>query len=164
MTVSHSLIANNEAVGGVRAIPAVAFPSAPVGEFSVSLGVLTVTDTAFIGNRLIAGDGAANVPGCQAGGGALDTEGAVTTVTRCLFVGNSAIGGAGGAGAPGGGADGGAIAIGTHPFGGDSPGSVDVVNSIFIGNSAVGGRGGSCGMGGTRGRRGDLRRPSWHVR
>src|SRR5262249_14340209 len=105
-------------------------------------GVLTVTDSTFIGNRA---DGRVQ-GGAFAEGGAIfsDRDGPSMTVIRCTFLNNQAIGGDDEVLGPGsfavGAASGGAIHIE-----GSSP--LTVIDSTFIGNQAIGGSGGSAPKG-----------------
>jgi hypothetical protein len=104
--------------------------------------VLTVTDSAFLGNRA---DGA--VKGRRfAEGGAIwnDSDGSSITVVRCTFIGNQALVGDG------------SVATSTKVEVGEANGgalhnegtsTLTVVDSIFVGNLALGGNGGSAQKG-----------------
>src|SRR5438132_1846608 len=110
-------------------------------------GVLTVTDTTFIGNQAIGGPTSAYTEG-----GAIwnSNRNSSATVVGCTFIGNRAVGASGGvitgntAGATLGAANGGAI----HSEGySGQPSTLVVKNSTFIGNEAVAGNGGIGGDG-----------------
>ena len=101
-------------------------------------GILTVTDSTFIGNRA---DGTVN-QGSFAEGGAIynSPEGSTATVIRCTFVGNQALAGNGAVATNGGNFAGEANGGALHNEGAST---LTVRDSTFIGNQAIGGSGGS---------------------
>ena len=150
LTIGYTVLANNQAIAGNSAIgPG---PQAAGGGIDSDVNSsLVVTSSAFIGNLVQGGAGAAGFQGGFAIGGALSNQFSSTaTLTNTLLAGNQAIGGTGGSGAVGGDGIGGGI-MNAHPFGFDTltdSASLTLTNSILAGNLAQGGSGGAGANGG----------------
>jgi hypothetical protein len=132
-------------------------------------GKATVSDSTFVSNQAIGGNGGDGTAGMDGGaggavqGGAIRNHTSFVTISNSQFRGNEVHGGNGGAGGAGGnGGNGAGFAVGGAlcTNAGDS-GSFVVVTTIsncqFVGNEAIGGSGGAGGSGGNggNGMRGD---------
>lgn len=106
--------------------------------FEVSPGVaLSIRKLTFNGGQVQGTNGAAQMDGGEAIGGAILVSNGILNLTDCRFLTNSALGGMGGPGFPnanGGAARGGAIYL--------SGGALNATNAEFAGNTARGGAGG----------------------
>lgn len=145
-TISNSLFAGNQAIGGAGAFATFAAG----GGLSNVFNPLTITNTSFLGNSVIGSAGLNGGDGGSAQGGAIlnDDDGTHPMVIQGgLIAGNSAIGGNGGDatghGGQGGEADGGGIA--------NLGGSMTITGPLLTANLAQGGDGGRGSVGGNGG-------------
>jgi hypothetical protein len=156
MTITHCSFTSNLA----HAAPATDGndgAATQAGAMDVDAGAkATVSDSVFLNNSAIGGDGGAGSAGSDGGGGGRTLGGALLcysgqlTVSNSLFSGNVSHGGSGGQGGSGGnggnGAQGDGGAIGNF-FGG----TVDITHCTLVKNTAQGGAGGAPGSGGVGG-------------
>jgi len=156
LSVSDSVLADNEAVGG--AAPPGTNPQtgkgggianfvAGVASLPVSVtATATVSNSILFGNRAIGGSGP--MGGTGQGGAITNENGGILTVTNSLLLLNEAIGGAGATGNGGNGLGGGVFNGAPNPFGVPS---LTLEDSLVVLNRAEGGAagaGGSAGLGG----------------
>jgi hypothetical protein len=98
--------------------------------YNSSGATLPVTDSPFIGNQVLGGNGSPGSLGGRGRGGAISNTGATLTITSSTFTANQALGGYGNTG------DGGAISS-------RETSTLTVTGSTFTRNQAVGGNGGN---------------------
>ena len=155
-----SLIGNKAIGGNTDSGPGAIADGGAISNWGSALsgtpGILTVSNTTFIGNEAIAGHGgtpssSAAVWGFAAGGGFDDAFSGNATLTNCTLTGNQAIGSNG---ANGGTGFGGGISVGFSALF-STPGNpivdnstLQLSNSVLLGNVARGGNGGATGTGG----------------
>jgi hypothetical protein len=152
MTINNSTLVANLAQGGTNSA---GMSAQGIGGGINNFGaILSVSNSAFIGNQAVGPAGGSGIAAGDGFGGGLNNANAfgfdgTATVANTTFASNLAKGGAGASGANGGDGVGGAISVATSSIlGSPDASSLTLSGSALVGNVAQGGAGGSGADGG----------------